>query len=600
MVRFPVRRWRFLLVVFGGLVLLGGAVPALASVTAVAQRGYVPTPQASPISGDVWSKPVPLPSANEPSSIGCGGTGDCAAVGSVSDPHAEYSDSEAFVDNQSNGTWQAPHMLAGLSALDHGDPAYLSRVYCVSPGNCVLTGTYAYPPTADMNDAQAFVANETSGVWGPAEGLPGLFALNTGQVAQVSSMSCTAPGYCTAAGFYYAGAPKEGPTQAVAFSDDEVAGKWQEAKAIPSLGIANQDSYVDAAVSCTSAGNCVIAGGSQVEDYNGTTLTEIDKAFAVQETGYKRSPEQTIKGMSGIDAVDCQSADTCTAVGGDQIATVTKGTWSNPKTVGDKTLSLTAVSCPATGNCLAGGTDGKSAPQYTTYAYTVQEKNGTWQGGSMLPGLNTGINSSYVTSLTCVSAGNCEIGSTDLSTGYINSQIGGDLSSPQQFAGGVSAVSCASSGGCAALSNQLSALSTSQGATYGDYTQKQPIKTATAIALSAAKTTYGHEGAEKISVSVHPEADDPKGKVVIKAGKTTVCVITLSSAKGSCKLTAKQFKPGSYAMTATYTGAPGFRSSVSAATKLIVVKLRTGVTFLAPVSQLSAVERYEIMRPTCL
>jgi hypothetical protein len=413
-------------------------------------------------------------------------------------------------------------------------------------------------------------------VWGPAQAVPGLGALNTGDLAAITSVSCSTPGYCTAAGYYTAGFEHAGPTEGAPFSVNEVAGKWQQAQAVPGLVIRGVATAATASVSCASAGNCMIAGGSTILDSaditDSTDAQPASKAFAIQETRYKLGPKKIISGMAGINAVVCRSAGTCTAVGGNQVATATKGSWSKPKAVGDKSLSLTALACPATGSCLAGGSDAVSAPQNTAYAYTVQEANGAWHNGAVLPGLNTGDQTTQVTSLTCVSAGNCEIGSTNYSNGYINNQVAGVISGPQAFAGGLSTISCASSGGCAALAAQVPPQANSgKPVAYADYTQKQPIATSTALGLAAAKITYGHEIAEKISVSVRPEADDPKGKVVVKAGKTTVCVIALGSAKGSCKLTAKQLKPGTYAITATYAGAPGFRSSVSVAKKLIVV-----------------------------
>jgi hypothetical protein len=46
------------------------------------------------------------------------------------------------------------------------------------------------------------VVREKDGVWGRAEEVPGLAALNTRGDATISSVSCTAPGECSAGGFY--------------------------------------------------------------------------------------------------------------------------------------------------------------------------------------------------------------------------------------------------------------------------------------------------------------------------------------------------------------------------------------------------------------
>ena len=70
----------------------------------------------------------------------------------------------------------------------------------------------------------------------------------------------------------------------------------------------------------------------------------------------------------------------------------------------------------------------------------------------------------------------------------------------------------------------------------------------TGLRLSTAKVTYGHEQAERLSVSVTPEfAGTPTGRVAVTRGKTTLCEITLSSGKGSCTLAPTRLGAGKYA-----------------------------------------------------
>jgi hypothetical protein len=64
----------------------------------------------------------------------------------------------------------------------------------------------------------------------------------------------------------------------------------------------------------------------------------------------------------------------------------------------------------------------------------------------------------------------------------------------------------------------------------------------------------------------------PTGKVRVTTGKTTLCVITLKSAKGSCTLSPAQLKPGAYTVVATYLGDLNRKSSVSPKRKLTVLK----------------------------
>jgi Bacterial Ig-like domain (group 3) len=93
------------------------------------------------------------------------------------------------------------------------------------------------------------------------------------------------------------------------------------------------------------------------------------------------------------------------------------------------------------------------------------------------------------------------------------------------------------------------------------------------LSLSAARVTYGHEQAEHLTVTVTPQySGTPSGKVTIKAGTATICTITLASGKGSCTLTARQLRVGTYTLAASYPGSSDFTSSTSARKTLTVVR----------------------------
>jgi hypothetical protein len=97
--------------------------------------------------------------------------------------------------------------------------------------------------------------------------------------------------------------------------------------------------------------------------------------------------------------------------------------------------------------------------------------------------------------------------------------------------------------------------------------------TETVLTLSRTKVTYGNEQVELMSVKVSPEFRGltPTGKVTIAEGRTTLCVFTLSSGKGSCGLTPKKLQAGTYNIVATYGGSLKFAGSY-AKKVLIVVK----------------------------
>ena len=83
----------------------------------------------------------------------------------------------------------------------------------------------------------------------------------------------------------------------------------------------------------------------------------------------------------------------------------------------------------------------------------------------------------------------------------------------------------------------------------------------------------GKEQTEHLTVTVAAQySGTPGGKVTIKAGTTTVCVITLSSGKGSCALAARKLRVGTHTLVAVYSGNSDFTRSTSTKKTLKVVK----------------------------
>jgi hypothetical protein len=87
------------------------------------------------------------------------------------------------------GTWGTAQEVPGAATLNHGD-AEVETLSCAAVGNCSGGGYY----TDGHGLLQAFVVGETNGSWGTAQEVPGTAALNKGQLAEVNSLSCAAPG----------------------------------------------------------------------------------------------------------------------------------------------------------------------------------------------------------------------------------------------------------------------------------------------------------------------------------------------------------------------------------------------------------------------
>jgi hypothetical protein len=91
--------------------------------------------------------------------------------------------------------------------------------------------------------------------------------------------------------------------------------------------------------------------------------------------------------------------------------------------------------------------------------------------------------------------------------------------------------------------------------------------TRTAVALSAAKATFGREQAERISVRVRPRTSGtPTGQVTVMAGSTVVCTATLMDGTASCSPGATTLRPGADRLTASYEGDAIFAASSGHAT----------------------------------
>jgi len=97
--------------------------------------------------------------------------------------------------------------------------------------------------------------------------------------------------------------------------------------------------------------------------------------------------------------------------------------------------------------------------------------------------------------------------------------------------------------------------------------------TTTSLTLSAPSVPFANEQTETLTATVTPATSGtPTGTVTVKAGSTTLCTIALASATGKCTLTASQLPPGSYPLTATYSGDDIYTTSADTAQTLTVAK----------------------------
>jgi len=384
--------------------------------------------------GGVWGKAEEVPGLAalnrrgfaEVTSVSCARAGNCSAGGGFRDRARSL---QGFVVGEAGGVWGQAEEVPGLAALNTGGFAEVTSVWCARAGNCSAGGFYS-GHGGRIGPRQGFVVGETGGVWGQAEEVPGLAALNTGELAEVTSVSCARAGNCSAGGLY------TGRSGTQAFVVGETGGVWGQAEEVPGLAALNTGGFAEVtSMSCARAGNC--SAGGTYTDGSGR-----QQGFVAGETGGVWGKVKEVPGLAAlntggfvqISSMSCARAGTCSAGGlytgrsGRRQGFVvgeTGGVWGQAKQVPGLAALNTGgfakvftVSCARAGNCSAGGLyTGRSGTQ----AFVVGETGGVWGRAEEVPGLaalNTG-GFAAVTSVSCPRAGNCSAGGiyTDRSGG---------------------------------------------------------------------------------------------------------------------------------------------------------------------------------------
>jgi hypothetical protein len=559
-------------------------------------------------SGAVWGNAQEVPGSatlNDGNasvlSVSCAAAGDCAAGGQyMSGP----SSSEPFVASEVNGVWGNAKEVPGIGPLNVGESGSVNSVSCGSPGNCSAGGVYLDAG----GHVQAFVTDEVNGTWDDAIEVPGSGALNVNGDASVDSISCPSAGNCSAGGTY------DGSGGNQAFVADEVNGTWDDAVEVPGSGGLNGDGDASVeSVSCATAGNC--SAGGFYRDSSPAT-----QAFVVNEVNGTWGDAEEVPGSGALNAggqsyvlsVSCATAGDCSAGGEYQdgslsyqayVVNEVGGTWGDAEEVpGSGTLNLggdariASVSCPAAGDCTAGGYYGDGVAGFQVFV--VGETNGTWGDAEEIPGsgtLNAGSDAaiSSATLISCAAVGDCTAGgsykdSSGDTQAFVASEVGGTWGNAEELPGSgalnvsgfatVNAVSCAAPGDCAA------------GGTYKDgshqpqaFVADKRDPSSTALMLSPAQVVFGKTPAAQVSVTVTPSTASGTVSVTAQPAKgraISLCDIPLTSGQGTCAPAATRLAAGTYSLVAVYPGSPTLLGSASSPQTLTVspAKSVTGLT----------------------
>ena len=80
---------------------------------------------------------------------------------------------------------------------------------------------------------------------------------------------------------------------------------------------------------------------------------------------------------------------------------------------------------------------------------------------------------------------------------------------------------------------------------------------------SPAGTQGSTQGPKRCRTARAPAGLTATGTVTVRSGGKVVCVMTIKDGKGTCKVSAKDYKPGTVTYTGTYSGGGGMKASTS-------------------------------------
>ena len=404
------------------------------------------------------------------SSVSCASPGNCDAGGIYRDGAGR---TQAFVASQTNGTWGKAIQVPGTGALNVGGDAEIIALSCASPGNCSAGGEYS-----DHRDFfQAFVVTQTNGTWGKAIQIPGSAALNLGDNAEVTALSCASAGNCSAAGHYGDSHGRH------VFVVNQTNGTWGNAIQIPGTHLSRVEFAEVASVSCPAVGDCG-AGGfftDRADMAQPFVASERNGTWgkAIEVPGIKAL---NVGGNGGITGLSCGAVGDCSAGGTYQdgsghaqafVVSERNGSWGKaievPGTASlnrGKRAAVDSLSCASPGNCSASGvyTQGRSLD---LQPFVVSERNGTWGKAIEVPGIEA-LNKdgeTHVFSMSCGAAGDCDVGGSILDhagdgQAFVVSQAHGSWGRAIEVPGtvalnaggnaGIESLSCSSPGRCSA------------------------------------------------------------------------------------------------------------------------------------------------------
>jgi hypothetical protein len=192
-------------------------------------------------------------------SLSCPSAGNCTAVGEYTDSSSHY---EGLILGETSGTWGAGAEAIVPAGVPSETNANLHEVQCPSAGNCTVFGVFT---NSEEHDREFLT--ETSGVWGP--GVKLALPVNAApQLVIEGSLSCPSAGDCS-----YVNDWKVNEFVSRALLATENDGTWAPSinGALPANATGDPGAFLSS-VSCTAPGACTAVGS--YNSYNGGSVVE--------------------------------------------------------------------------------------------------------------------------------------------------------------------------------------------------------------------------------------------------------------------------------------------------------------------------------------
>jgi hypothetical protein len=293
--------------------------------------------------------------------LSCGAPGDCVAGGDYLDASGQ---SQAYVINEVGGVWGSATQLFATQLLGSGLNNNLVDVDCPSAGNCSGIGGFSDA----LGNMQPYVVDEVNHVWSPASEVPGIQNLNDNDGAALTTISCSAPGVCSAGGLY-----ADSDSNGQAFLVNEASNAWSHPIEVPGTSTLNKGgSATIYAVSCSDDGSCGVQGS--YTDASKNVQLFVVNSSAVAPTMVSSAPRH-------VTATDKKGVITVR--------------WSAPANDGGATItSYTVVSLPKAKSCTTSSTSCtfKGLNKKIHYSFAVRATNA--DGSSALSARSNAVRAS--------------------------------------------------------------------------------------------------------------------------------------------------------------------------------------------------------------